>query len=64
MSNLNLGDIIRVYDGDDIEVGSATVLSGTSVSFDLNRYAPVGMYYVTVQSIGETESDRTLRTIS
>lgn len=59
MFNLNLGDVIRVYDGDGIEVGSATVSSGTFVSFDLNGYAPYGIYYVTAQSIGETESERT-----
>lgn len=61
VSDLNVGDVVRVYDGDDILRGSATVSLGTSVSFDLDIYAPYGILYVTVQSIGETESEPTTK---
>ena len=48
-----------MYDADGIVRGSATVSSGVSVSIDLDIYNPFGILYVSVQSIGKTESERT-----
>lgn len=59
MSNLNVGDVVKVYDAHSIIRGSATVLSGTSVSFNLDIYNSFGILYVSTQSIGKTESTRT-----
>lgn len=59
MYALNVGDVVKVYDGDGIVRGSATVSSGSFVSFNLDIYAPYGILYVSVQSIGKTESART-----
>lgn len=63
MSALNVGDVVRVYDGNGDFRGSATVSSGSSVSFNLDIFARWGFLFVTVESIGKTESESTQRNL-
>lgn len=62
VTNLNSDDIVRVYNASGTPLGSMAVTSGTSVIVTLDGiYAYPGTVYVTVQSVGKTESEGTER---